>query len=181
MPDPGSIYAVAKYGAECLARYNTDRHYVVRLPTLFGRRRNTSYGFCDKIIQSLTEGRAIHVAFDKIDSPTYTKDAARRILDLIAEKRPFGTYHVANDGMTSYYSLALKIAGIMGFDASNISPAKDVDFKSSAFKPLRTALATIKLPPLRRWEEALLDFIHNDIGGASHHGTQLEENGRSCM
>lgn len=158
-PDPGNIYAISKYGAECLAKYHAPKHYVVRFPTLFGERRNANFGFCDKVVMWIKSGKELRIATDKIDSPTYTRDAAERILYLVENDCSYGTYHIANTGVVSYYSLACKIAEIMNYSTSNIIPALDAEFSSPAFKPLRTALTSIKLPPMRNWEDALRDHI----------------------
>jgi dTDP-4-dehydrorhamnose reductase len=158
LPDPRNIYAMSKYAAEKIAYYYTTRHYVVRFPTLFGERRNTSFGFCDKVIMWLREGREIKIAEDKIDSPTFTRDAARQVLSLLEDERPYGLYHIANQGSVSYYTLACRIASILG-NPSRITPVSDADFPSPAFKPLRTALASNRLVPMRAWDDALVEYL----------------------
>ena len=152
------VYAASKYFAEKFAARYCRKHYIVRFPTLFGARRNNSPGFADKVITWLREGREMRIADDKIDSPTYSLDAAHALLELLENQAPYGLYHIANQGKASYYHFALKMAELLGFDA-RISPAKDADFPAAGFKPLKTALKSNKIPPLRRWEDALQEYL----------------------
>ena len=157
-PDPASTYSASKYVAECFTRYNCTRHYVTRFPTLFGPRRLGRKGFVEKMLEKITNGEKVRVADDKIDSPTYSVDAAETLVSLLQAKKPFGIYHVANSGAVSYYDFIAKLVKILKVDAS-LERAKDKDFPALAYKPLNTALKSIKLEPLRSWQDALSDSI----------------------
>jgi dTDP-4-dehydrorhamnose reductase len=162
VPRPASIYSVSKLAAEHLAANISPKHYIVRFPTLFGTRRNSSPGFFDKILDGLLCGRELRIAADKIDSPTYTMDAAMRVVSLIRDRHAYGTYHIANKGKTSYYDFTVKLAELLGVKAT-IIPARDADFPSLAHKPLRTALDSVKLDSIRCWEEALAECVCKEV------------------
>ena len=158
LPDPASIYSASKYVAECFARYNCTRHYITRFPTLFGPRRLGRKGFVEKMLEKINNGEQVRIADDKIDSPTYSMDAAETLISLLEAKKPFGIYHVANSGTVSYYDFIAKLIEILKVDASLVR-AKDKDFPALAYKPLNTALKSVKLEPLRSWQDALSDYI----------------------
>lgn len=161
-PRPTGVYSGSKYLAEQFAANLCSRHYIVRFPTMFGRRRNMALGFVDKMLERLLKGEPIKVAADKIDSPTYTLDAAKAVLSLVQESWPFGVYHVSNQGKSCYYDFILKIADLIG-STSAVDAVLDKSFPALAHKPLRTALASVKIPPLRTWEAALEEYIFSEV------------------
>jgi dTDP-4-dehydrorhamnose reductase len=156
--NPAGVYAVSKVAAEFFAKNLSTRHYITRFPTLFGPRRNSSKGFVDKMMDRLREGKEIKVADDKIDSPTFTIDAADAVLSMVEEEKPFGFYHIANTGKVSYFDFISRLAEKMGLEATIIH-AKDGDFPAMAPKPLKTSLRSIKLDPLRTWQQALEEYV----------------------
>jgi len=157
-PLPTNIYGVTKLASEHIARYATRRHYVPRFPTLFGPRRNKALGFVDKMVQRLRNGQTVKVASDKIDSPTYSLDAANIILDMVEGEKPYGVYHVVNSGAVSYFDLIEALRDHLN-SSSQIFKAKEADFPGLAPKPLRTAMKSEKLPEFRTWDAALEAWI----------------------
>ena len=162
IPNPTNIYSNSKYAAECFAKNLCDKHYVVRFPMLFGNRKNEGLGFVDKVLKWIKEGKTLRIADDKIDSPTYTIDAAKLVLSLLENNKPYGIYHIANKGIVNYYDFVMEIIRILDIDAE-ILPAKDEDFPSVTYKPLVNPIKSIKLKPIRSWEEALKEYLTEDF------------------
>ena len=119
-----SVYSGSKYLSEAYAENLCRRHYVVRFPTIFGKRRNNTPGFVDKVIQRIERGEPLRIADDKIDSPTFSLDAAEVVISLLTENKPYGLYHIANTGKVSYYDFVCRIADIMHAKVE-ITRAKD--------------------------------------------------------
>jgi len=157
-PNPLNSYAATKYLADLYCCNLCSRHYVVRLPTLFGPRRNDRWGFVDKVLERMKKGEELLVAADKIDSPTYSLDVASRLVAILRDSPPNGVYHLANQGSVSYFDFVLKLLQLTGVTAT-LTPAKDSDFFSHGKKPLKTAMASEKLQPLRPWEDALQEYL----------------------
>lgn len=157
IPKPQGVYAVSKYASEVFASL-CPKHYVCRVPVMFGPRQNTSLGFVDKMIQLLESGKELRVASDKIDSPTYSIDVAKTVVDMLLKNQVHGLYHIANDGVVNYHDLVIAVRDMLGIKAI-IVPAKDSDFPSRVPKPLRTAMRSTKLPTLRGWREALTEYL----------------------
>ncbi len=152
------VYGATKILSEKLAAACCTRHHIPRFPTLFGSRRNESQGFVDKVLRWLAEGRELKIAEDRMDSPTYSMDAAATVIDMVAEGAPWGVYHVANDGWISYYGFVVKLKMLVGSD-SEIIPCKEREFASACYKPLRTGLRSIKRRPLRSLDDALQEYV----------------------
>lgn len=141
-----------------MVRNICTRYYIPRFPTLFGARRNKSLGFVDKVIAKIIKGEELKIADDKIDSPTYSIDAADALISILEQKRPFGVYHVANTGRTSYYEFVIRVAELLKVDAK-VGRAKSSDFDGMAPNALKTAMRSVKLDPLRHWKESLDEYI----------------------
>lgn len=160
-PNPLNFYGLSKYTAELFTNDNCEKRYIVRFPTMFGPRENSSLGFVDKVLKKINLNEEIKIADDKIDSPTYTFDAADQLISLVQQDFPYGIYHVANSGKVSYYDIVAKIFEFYGKDKSKLIRAKDSDFPSLCPKPLKTSICSTKIKPLRSWEEALEDYLKN--------------------
>ena len=161
-PNPANVYGVSKYASEILTSNLCPKYYVVRFPTMYGRRRNRSLGFVDKMVKMIKSNTEIRVADDKIDSISYAKDVASCLLRILLEERRYGTYHISNSGSVSYYDFVCELQNLLD-KKNNIHRAKDSDFPALGKKPLRTALQSIKLPPMRPWKEALREYVQQEL------------------
>jgi dTDP-4-dehydrorhamnose reductase len=157
-PKPNSIYAASKLVGEHLAQTLCKTTYAVRFPTLFGTRHNSAAGFVEKMMARLARDEPVRVADDRIDSPTWAFDASNAILDMVEQQPQFGLYHISNQGPVSYHTFISRLAELIGSD-SVVERAKDSDFPSHPAKPLKVAISSEKLPPLRSWDEALAAFL----------------------
>jgi len=161
-PNPISVYSVSKFAGECFVRDVCPKHYITRFPTMYGRRRNASPGFVDKMVDRFRQGVEIRVADDKFDSPSYAHDVATGLADLLQTKRPYGTYHLANAGNVNYYEFISALKELLG--ANNpVHRAKDRDFPGRGHKPLRTAVTSSRLPPMRDWRAALAEYVTQQL------------------
>jgi dTDP-4-dehydrorhamnose reductase len=73
---------------------------------------------------------------------------------------PYEVYHLANTGMASYYDFVKKLVDLLGVDVKLIR-AKDSDFSALGYKPLKTAMRSVKLEPMRPWEDALSEYVED--------------------
>ena len=164
-PNPINIYAASKYNAECFARNICEKHYVVRFPTMFGPRRNTSLGFVDKMAEKLQNNDKILAPDDKMDSLTYTLDAVQQIMELLNNNYKYGTYNIANEGSCSYYDFVQYLSDLLE-SKSEIEAVKDNHFPSQGLKPLKTKMKSIYLPDLRNWKDAIKEYLQNTFAKA---------------
>jgi len=156
-PNPLQDYGISKLAAECFVR-TWEKHYIFRLPTMYGDRRNFRTGLIDDILRWMDEQPILRIADDRIDSYSWTMDVANRIVSILKQEIPFGLYHVANEGMLSLYFFVLTIKQILGRNIE-ILRAKDKDFPCTTLKSLRTPIKSIFFKPLRPWHEALYEYF----------------------
>lgn len=162
LTNPLSIYGASKYVAECFTRNICTKYYIVRFPTMFGSSKSVFKGFVEKMIGRIRNGEEVRAAEDKLDSPTYTMDAAEAVVSILEEEKPFGIYHITNSGVASFYDLIAKVIEIMGVEA-NLVRARYKEFGGMVHKPLKSALASVKLKPLRDWQDALYEYITTEV------------------
>jgi dTDP-4-dehydrorhamnose reductase len=132
-------------------------HYVFRLPILFGACSGKGQ-FVEKMLARLFAGDGkIRVAADVISSPSYSRDIARKVRELLEHGAPFGTYHLANEGTASLYELMKTLVDLLGLDAA-VEQGSYRDFPFVGRKNLRTPLRSVRTEPLRPWREAARDY-----------------------
>ena len=95
-PIPINIYGFSKWLAEQWVK-TVPRHYIIRSGWLFGGGEKDKK-FVRLILNLAEKQKQIEVVDDCLGSPTYVVDLARGIERLLIEKRPFGIYHILNDG-----------------------------------------------------------------------------------
>jgi dTDP-4-dehydrorhamnose reductase len=157
-PDPVNVYGHSKYMGDLLVRDALDRHYLFRLPVLFGPspRRNQ---LLERMLDRARAGESVlRLAADIVTSPTYSLDIAARVRRALDEGWDFGLYHLANAGQASLHDLvaeALRLAGL----PTRVEPASWRDFPSLAPKNTVTPLVSAKCSPPRPWREALAEYL----------------------
>lgn len=167
LPNPVNIYGVTKLNAENLVKITNPKHYIIRTNFLFGKKYNAALkgagNFVERVFLLLKSG-VIKIVTDQIVSMTYTKDLVDVIIQII-NKQKYGTYHVANSGYASLYSIAEKILTLSGINSAQmLLPAKLSDFQAKFGRPQHTITSSIKLqeigiPNLRNWEDALGAYL----------------------
>lgn len=158
IPKPNNVYSGSKYLSEVFVKSICKKYYIIRFPTLFGERKNNLLGFVDKVIISLENNKDLKIADDKIDSPTYAKDAAISLLQILIKKKAYGVYHLANEGKISYFEFVKYIKNFLS-SKSKIKPVKDKYFKSDGFKPLKTSLKSLRKTKMRNWKKAINEYL----------------------
>ena len=133
------------------------KYYLIRTSWLFGEHGNN---FVDTMLDlAVNKGKEeLSAVTDEIGRPTYSLDLAKRTLEIIKNKSPFGIYHVTNDQNCSWYDFAKKI-----FDLTNkkikVNPVTAEEYGSDIKRPKCSVLLNSKLPPLRTWEDALSAYL----------------------
>jgi dTDP-4-dehydrorhamnose reductase len=169
-PNPQNIYAKSKYWGELYVNSLLNRFYIVRTSWLFGK---NGKNFVNTILNLAKEKKEIEVVNDQTGSPTYTKDLARAIVQLIGAEREnsspgadlYGIWHITNSGQCSWYEFAREILQGPGVLVKPITSEK---LKRQARRPKFSVLDNYVWrlqgwEPLRDWKEALKDYL-KEIG-----------------
>lgn len=160
-PNPQGVYAQSKLEGEIRARNAYARSIIVRSGWIYG---DGGTNFLSVMHKLLTDGKPIKAISDAYGTPTYAKDLARRLRELVELDLP-GVYHVTNAGEgASYAGFARKVAEIRGFDPKLIENVSGNDLKRPAPRPVSSKLACLisekfGLYPLQNWKEALKEFL----------------------
>ena len=161
IPIPINNYAITKYIGEIYSK-NCNKHFIIRLPTVYGNYKEGYFGIVEKFIDWLEKKDKLYVSTDKLDTFTYTKDAVKQIIHII-DSKPYGIYHVCNSGYCSYYHFVLELKKLMK-SKTKILKALDKDFPCLGKKSLNGSMSTNKLKPMRKWDEALKEYIEDYHG-----------------
>jgi len=155
--NPINMYGKSKALGEKMILDISPKYYIIRTSWLFGK-----YGknFVETMLRLAGENKDIKVVNDQFGSPTYAKDLASEVRKLVEsqDQYHYGIYHITNYGTCSWYDFAVKI-----FELSNLNlkvkPVKSEEFPTPARRPTYSMLINTKLPPMRKWEEALGDYL----------------------
>lgn len=151
--NPISVYGHTKLEAELLAKQETNS-MVVRTAMLYDE---SGRNFVNTMLRlGESQPRLVGVD-DQFGNPTYAGDLAEAMFALIATGAT-GTFHLVNEGVTSWYGWALELFRLTGNEVE-IDPIPASHFTRPARPPRFGALANtrasalgITLPP---WEDAL--------------------------
>jgi dTDP-4-dehydrorhamnose reductase len=163
-PNPLNVYGKTKLAGERSASITCERCFIVRTSWVFGPGKLSFFATLPSALRARKIVRAIH---DVWASPTYVNDLVNRVMEVVSGHR-YGTYHVVNSGVCSYYDFALETAQTIGFSlalaAKLIEPVDVKDMNFCAARPRYTPMsckvsAELGLPPLRDWHAALADYV----------------------
>lgn len=153
--DPLNEYGQSKARGEELLQKINPKFYLIRLSWLFGI---NGKNFVETMLRLAKENKELRVVNDQYGKPTYAKDLAQRTRELLESKRPFGIYHLTNEGVCTWYEFAVKIFELAGIEAK-VVPVVSSEFPTPAKRPAYSALVNTKLPLSRSWQDALEEYL----------------------
>ena len=162
-PDPVNMYGYSKFAGDLAVRDATERHYIFRLPVLFGEGPKRGQ-LVERMIDRAEGGEAeLRIADDIVTSPTYALDAAHMVRAVLKGEFPPGLYHLANHGQASLYELIGEMMANLGL-RTRIHRASYRGFPSLAEKNTITPLRSGKLEPMRSWRDAAAAYCARRVG-----------------
>jgi len=154
-PAPLSVYGRSKLGGE---RELDAGATVVRTSWVCGAHGRN---FVKTILRAAAERDELTVVDDQHGCPTFTSDLAGAIARLVVARLP-GTFHVTNQGATTWFDFARAIVAAAGFDPAKVRPIATADLhpRRPAPRPANSVLdnAALRLsgiPLLPDWHEPL--------------------------
>jgi dTDP-4-dehydrorhamnose reductase len=159
VPNPQSVYGKSKFAGEEYVRALCPKHYIVRTSWLCG---HGGANFVETILKLAGERGELKVVNDQHGSPTFCQDLAPEIIRL-AESGAHGTYHITNQGYTTWFGFAQKIVELSGSKA-RVVPCSTAEFPRPAARPTNSRLSPrlyenaigIRMPA---WEEGLRSYL----------------------
>lgn len=130
---PQSVYGRTKLEGENLALSEHPETLIIRTSWVYSSFGNN---FVKTMIRLGNDRDALSIIFDQIGSPTYAKDLAKAILDIIQQNPGefTGIYHYSNEGVCSWFDFAQAIFELEGIEC-NTSPIETKDYPTPAKRP----------------------------------------------
>lgn len=159
-PRPISAYGRTKLAGEEYVKHLTNRWYVVRTAGVYGRGHN----FVRTMLRVGKERDLLKVKDDEFVSPTYARDLAESIAQIVGEGS-YGVYHLTNAGSCSWYEFTREIFRLAGIE-TEIVPIPGSEYPLPAARPANGVLSTLGnpagSPELRHWRDALADYLEKE-------------------
>jgi dTDP-4-dehydrorhamnose reductase len=140
------------------------KYFIVRTSGLFGVAGSLGKGgnFVETIIKRAREQGELNVITDWVMSPTYTKDLAMKIAQLVTTEY-YGIFNITNRGACSWYEFATEILKQVGLKTPIISITSD-KYDQKAKRPKFSVLDNYQLrllgmDDMRPWPDALKDYM----------------------
>lgn len=161
-PNPVNVYGYSKLMSEQEVRTHCRKHFIIRVPLLFGALGHCESNYIILMANQLKKGEQIEYTTDQLCSPTYTKDVGDVLVE-VAKSNFYGLYHIASTGTATRYSFYMRCAELLGLNANLLVPILQKD--KPARRPKNTLFSSIAFQKtfpqlvLGDWEPALVQCI----------------------
>ncbi len=136
---------------------------IVRISYPYRKAYDLKPDIIKKIKIGLETGKLYPQFTDTAITPTFIDDIARA-LDLVAERKVFGIYHVVGSTSLSPYELAKKVAAAYGFDPAVVKEGSLTEYLKTATRPFAR---TVKMSNAKATRDLGLHFMTIDEGLAA--------------
>ena len=148
--NPNGVYGSTKLDGEnallhakCSAGVNSKNSIIIRTSWVY-----SSFGanFVKTMLRLGREKESLGVIFDQVGSPTYARDLAKAILDIlpnIKNEKP-EIYNYSNEGVLSWYDFAKEIMRMAKLDCQ-INPIETKEYPTPAIRPHYSLLNKSKI------------------------------------
>ena len=174
LPCPLCVYGKSKLKGERLVQSAIDNHIIIRTSWLYGRNRNN---FVETIAQLAIKKENVRVVYDQVGTPTYTKDIAEAIKNLLSVNKN-GIYHFSNEGVCSRYDFAYEIVAMLRkrevpLKLKKLAPILSKDYQTPALRPSYTVLdkekyKCITSKSIPHWKDGLERYFKEKNGMQDH-------------
>ena len=131
---PVSLYAKSKYAGEQQILTHGKRAMIFRTSWLYSE---FGHNFVKTIMKYGKERGALNVVFDQVGTPTYARDLASAILEILSKDVHYEgieIFHYSNEGVASWYDFARAIIDFTGISCK-INPIETKDYPLPAVRP----------------------------------------------
>lgn len=139
---PNSVYGATKLaGEEAIMSLCSDT-VVIRTAWLYSTFGNN---FVKTMLRLGSERTELGVVFDQIGTPTYARDLARAIHQIICKGVVPGIYHYSNEGVCSWYDFTKAIFELGGITTCALKPLHTDEYPTPAARPHYSVLDKTKI------------------------------------
>jgi dTDP-4-dehydrorhamnose reductase len=163
LPDPISVYGASKLAGERAVLAADPTFAVARTAWVYG---GQGKHFPRTVLTMLARNGRMAVVDDEVGGPTFAGDLADALVALLPH-RPAGVLHLTNEGATSRFGLARRVAVDAGLDPASVTPTSTEAFLATyplpARRPANSTLANTRAAALGvrlpRWEDAIDRYV----------------------
>ena len=170
--DPVSVYGQTKLdGEKAMQEINPENSIIIRTSWVY-----SSYGnnFVKTMLRLGKERESLGVIFDQVGTPTYAKDLAQTILEIIPKikNEKVEIYHYSNEGVLSWYDFAKEIMRMLSLDCQ-INAIETKEYPTPATRPHYSLLNKSKIKKeyniiIPYWKDSLYTFFVREMGEKNH-------------
>ena len=155
---PASAYGRTKAAGERAVRAAHPGAVVVRTAWLYGDGACFPRTIARAAATRAAAGERLPVVDDQVGQPTWSRDVAAVVADLLGAGAPAGTYHATSSGRVSWCGFARAVVGAAGLDPGVVVPTGSAAFVRPAPRPAfsvlgHDALRRAGLAPIGPWEQ----------------------------
>jgi len=160
---PEGAYARSKFLGEQMILQENCKAVIIRTSWLYSE---FGTNFVKSMLKYGREREQLNVVFDQIGSPTYARDLAKMILDLLPKWQNYQhpeVFHYSNEGVASWYDFTKAIHAIAGISCI-VNPIETKDYPLPARRPFYSILNKEKIKKefaieIPYWKDSLRDCI----------------------
>lgn len=159
--NPINVYGASKLKGEQYIQSILPQHFIIRTSWLYSE---FNANFVKTMLRLSAEKTELNVVDDQLGTPTYAKDLAQAILQIVSSKsQVFGLYHYSNEGVVSWCGFAQEIFRLSKFDV-RVNPIDTGQYPTPAKRPKYSVLSKTKIKetfgfPIHDWKVSLATVI----------------------
>jgi dTDP-4-dehydrorhamnose reductase len=139
---PASVYGRTKLAGEKAALAACRNTVIIRTAWLYSTFGNN---FVKTMLRLGRERDTLGVVFDQVGTPTYARDLAAAIMQILAKGIVPGVYHFTDEGVASWYDFTVAIHKFAGIGGCRVSPIHTADYPTPAARPAYSVLDKSKI------------------------------------
>jgi dTDP-4-dehydrorhamnose reductase len=158
---PRTAYGRTKREGEVLLQAVSPKSIIIRTAWLYSTYGNN---FVKTMLRLGKEREALGVVADQTGTPTYARDLAMAIIEILRQGIIPGVYHYSNEGTTSWYDFTKAIHRIAGINTCSVKPIHTEDYPTPAKRPHYSVLDKTKIKSsfnisIPWWEDSLKECL----------------------
>ncbi|QSZ40931.1 dTDP-4-dehydrorhamnose reductase [Sulfurimonas aquatica] len=161
--NPNGVYGTTKFtGEKAMNNINPLNSIIIRTSWVY-----SSFGanFVKTMLRLGKDKDSLGVIFDQVGTPTYAKDLAKVILDIIPNinNQQVETYHYSNEGVLSWYDFAKEIMKIAKIECK-VNPIESKEYPTPVKRPHYSLLNKSKIKKefnitIPYWKDSLYECL----------------------
>ena len=165
--NPVSLYAKSKHAGEQQVQSYATKAIIIRTSWLYSE---FGHNFVKTIMQYGKERGQLNIVFDQIGTPTYARDLAKAILNILKIQSVSDSveiYNYSNEGVASWYDFAKAIIEFSGINCK-INPIETKDYPLPAARPFYSVFNKSKIKnrfhlEIPFWRDSLMECIERIV------------------